>query len=64
MARCAFALLVDALRSSTRIPSALESRGLGTGERTQWRTAALTLADGALVVGVVLAVAAVLVLAG
>ena len=64
MARCAFALLVDAIRSSTRIAFALESRGLGTGERTQWRTAALTRADGALVVGVVLAVAAVLVLAG
>ena len=64
MARCAFALLVDAIRSSTRIAFALESRGLGTGERTQWRTAALTRADGALLVGVVLAVAAVLVLAG
>ncbi|MCT1909470.1 ATP-binding cassette domain-containing protein [Brachybacterium paraconglomeratum] len=64
MARCAFALLVDAIRSSTRIAFALESRGLGTGERTQWRTAALTRADGALVVGVVLAVAAVLALAG
>lgn len=64
MGRCAFALLVDAIRSSTRIAFALESRGLGTGERTQWRTAALTRADGALVVGVVLAVAAVLVLAG
>lgn len=64
MARCAFALLVDAIRSSTRIAFALESRGLGTGERTQWRTAALTRADGALVVGVVLAVGAVLVLAG
>ncbi|WP_341856194.1 CbiQ family ECF transporter T component [Brachybacterium sp. GPGPB12] len=64
MARCAFAPLVDAIRSSTRIAFALESRGLGTGERTQWRTAALTRADGALVVGVVLAVAAVLVLAG
>ena len=64
MARCAFALLVDAIRSSTRIAFALESRGLGTGERTQWRTAALTRTDGALVVGVVLAVAAVLVLAG
>lgn len=64
MARCAFALLVDAIRSSTRIAFALESRGLATGERTQWRTAALTRADGALVVGVVLAVGAVLVLAG
>ena len=64
MARCAFALLVDAIRSSTRIAFALESRGLGTGERTQWRTAALTRTDGALVVGVVLAVAAVLALAG
>ena len=64
MARCAFALLVDAIRSSTRIAFALESRGLCTGERTQWRTAALTRTDGALVVGVVLAVAAVLVLAG
>ena len=64
MARCAFALLVDAIRSSTRIAFALESRGLGTGERTQWRTAALTRADGALLVGVVLAVAAVLALAG
>ena len=64
MARCAFALLVDAIRSSTRIAFALESRGLGTGERTQWRTAALTRADGALVVGVVLPVAAVLALAG
>ena len=64
MARCAFALLVDAIRSSTRIAFALESRGLGTGERTQWRTAALTRADGALVVGVVLAVAAVLAIAG
>ena len=35
--------------------------GAGHGERTQWRTAALTRTDGALVVGVVLAVAAVLV---
>ena len=62
MARCAFALLVDAIRSSTRIAFALESRGLGTGQRTQWRTATLTRADAALVAGVVLAVAAVLVL--
>ena len=62
MLRCAFALLVDAIRSSARIAFALESRGLGAGERTQWRTAALTRADGALVLGVVLTVAAVLVL--
>jgi energy-coupling factor transport system ATP-binding protein len=60
--RCAFALLVDAIRSSSRIAFALESRGLGSAERTQWRTAPLTRADAALVVGVVLAVAAVLVL--
>ena len=64
MLRCAFALLVDAIRSSARIAFALESRGLGTAERTQWRTAPLTRADAGLVAAVVLAVTAVLLLSG
>ncbi|MGO1770630.1 MAG: energy-coupling factor transporter transmembrane component T family protein [Microbacterium sp.] len=35
--RSAFALLVDAVRSSERIALALETRGLGSGPRTIWR---------------------------
>lgn len=35
--RSAFALLVDAVRSSERIALALETRGLGLGPRTIWR---------------------------
>lgn len=35
--RSAFALLVDAVRSSERIALALETRGLGNGPRTIWR---------------------------
>lgn len=58
--RCAFALLVDAIRSAERIAFALESRGVGEGERTLWRPVPLGLADAGLVLGVALAVTAVL----
>jgi energy-coupling factor transport system ATP-binding protein len=64
MLTCAFALLVDAIRSSARIAFALEVRGLGTGERTRWRQAPLRRADGVLAAGVTAVVAAVLVLSG
>ena len=60
--RCAFALLVDAIRSADRIAFALEARGLGDGPRTLWRPVPLGGADAALVLGVAAAVAAVLIL--
>lgn len=60
--RCAFALLVDAIRSADRIAFALEARGLGDGPRTLWRPVPLGGADAALVLGVATAVAAVLIL--
>lgn len=60
--RCAFALLVDAVRSAERLAFALESRGLGDGPRTLWRPVPLTVADALLALGVALVVAAVLVL--
>lgn len=62
-ARSAFALLVVSIRAGERIALALESRGLGTGPRTTWRPVPLDRRDLLLVVGVVLAVALV-VLAG
>ncbi|WP_299298630.1 ATP-binding cassette domain-containing protein [uncultured Brachybacterium sp.] len=60
--RCAFSLLVDSVRSADRISFALESRGLGDGERTLWRPVRLTRADALLTLGVALVVAAVLML--
>ena len=53
-ARCAFALLVDAIRASERTALALESRGLGDGPRTIWRPAGIGRPDALL--GVALAV--------
>ena len=50
MLRCAFALLVDAIRSSARIAFALESRGLGTAEQ-QWHRAADPADPGSWCVG-------------
>ena len=60
--RCAFSLLVDAIRAAERIALALESRGVGDGPRTVWRPVSLTGADAVLVVGVVAVVTAVLIL--
>lgn len=60
--RCAFSLLVDTVRSADRISFALESRGLGEGERTLWRPVPLTRADALLALGVTLVVAALLML--
>ncbi|NMA78215.1 MAG: hypothetical protein GX960_13315, partial [Actinomycetales bacterium] len=61
LARCAFSLLVDALRSAERIALALELRGLGDGDRTFWKPSTLSRSDLLLVVGVGLVVALVLV---
>lgn len=61
LARCAFSLLVDALRSAERIALALELRGLGDGDRTFWKPSTLGRSDLLLVVGVGLVVALVLV---
>lgn len=58
---CAFALLVDAIRSAERLAFALESRGLGEGPRTIWRPVPCGRADLLLVVAVAIAVGAVLV---
>ncbi|HLQ81663.1 MAG TPA: ATP-binding cassette domain-containing protein [Brachybacterium sp.] len=60
--RCAFSLLVDAVRRADRVAFALESRGLGAGPRTLWRPVPLEAADALLALGVTIAVAAVLVL--
>src|SRR5699024_6012451 len=60
--RCAFSLLVDAVRRADRVAFALETRGLGAGPRTLWRPVPLEAADALLAPGVALAVAAVLVL--
>ena len=62
LVRCAFSLLVDALRSAERLALALELRGLGDDPRTVWKPAAVSRADLLLVVGVGLTVALVLVL--
>ena len=59
---CAFALLVDALRSAELLAFALEIRGLGDGPRTCWRPVALGRADAVLVAGVGAVVTAVLLL--
>jgi len=59
---CAFALLVDAIRSAERLAFALESRGLGEGPRTIWRPVPCGRADLLLVVVVATVVGAVLVL--
>ena len=59
---CAFALLVDALRSAELLAFALEIRGLGDGPRTCWRPVALGPADAALVLGIGAVVTAVLLL--
>ncbi|MGO1629977.1 MAG: energy-coupling factor transporter transmembrane component T family protein [Microbacteriaceae bacterium] len=58
--RSAFALLVDAIRSSERIALALESRGLGVGPRTVWRPVPIGWRDAVLAVAVMLAMTAVL----
>ncbi|ASK65132.1 energy-coupling factor ABC transporter ATP-binding protein [Brachybacterium avium] len=60
--RCAFGLLVDAVRSAERIAFALESRGLGEGERTLWRPVPLGRGDALLACGIAAVVIAVLVL--
>ncbi len=60
--RCAFAVLVDAVRSASHLAFALESRGLGEGERTVWRPVALGWGDAVLVISVVACVIAVLLL--
>ncbi|WP_241237201.1 ATP-binding cassette domain-containing protein [Brachybacterium saurashtrense] len=60
--RCAFALLVDAVRSAERIAFALESRGLGEGPRTVWRPVPLGAGDAVLAAGVVATVVLVLLL--
>lgn len=62
MVRCAFALLVDAIRSSERLAFALEVRGLGEPDRSIWRPAPVTWVDGALAGWVALAVVGVLLL--
>ncbi|HJG90797.1 MAG TPA: ATP-binding cassette domain-containing protein [Brachybacterium massiliense] len=59
--RCAFALLVDALRSAERLALALELRGLGDGPRTVWKPAALSSGDLLLTAGVAAATVLVLV---
>lgn len=59
---CAFALLVDALRSAELLAFALEIRGLGDGPRTCWRPVALGGVDAVLVLGVGAVVTAVLLL--
>ncbi|ATG51324.1 energy-coupling factor ABC transporter ATP-binding protein [Brachybacterium vulturis] len=60
--RCAFGLLVDAVRSAERIAFALESRGLGEGERTLWRPVPLGRGDALLAGGIAAVVIAVLLL--
>jgi len=60
--RCAFALLVDAVRSADRISFALESRGLGDGPRTLWRPVPLTRGDALLALGVAAVITLVLLL--
>lgn len=62
--RCAFSLLVDAVRTAERLALALEARGLGEGPRTVWRPVPLGRADVLLAVAVALAVASVLTLLG
>ena len=62
LVRCAFALLVDAVRSADRISLALESRGLGDGPRTLWRPVPLGVGDALLVLVVAAVVAGVLIL--
>src|SRR5699024_3341049 len=62
--RCAFSLLVDAVRRADRIAFALESRGLGERPRTLWRPVPLGAADALLALGVAVVVVAVLVLGG
>ena len=59
--RCAFALLVDALRSAERLALALELRGLGDSPRTVWKPAALSSGDLLLTAGVAAATVLVLV---
>ena len=59
---CAFALLVDAIRSAERLAFALESRGLGAGPRTIWRPVACGRADALLVAVVTMSVGTILLL--
>ncbi len=60
-ARSAFALLVVSIRAGERIALALESRGLGNGPRTTWQPVPLDRRDVVFVLGVVAAVAVVVV---
>lgn len=61
MLRCAFSLLVDAIRSAERIAFALESRGLTDGPRTVYRPVGLDRSDLLTVVVSAMTVTAVLV---
>ncbi|GAA1316750.1 ATP-binding cassette domain-containing protein [Brachybacterium tyrofermentans] len=62
LVRCAFSLLVDAIRSAERLAFALESRGLGEGPRTIWRPVPCDRADLLLAVAVATAIGTVVVL--
>lgn len=62
LSRAAFALMVSALRRGERVAIALESRGLGSAERTVWKPARLRRADLGFAATVVLALVAVLLL--
>lgn len=57
LGRASITLLVLALRRGERLALALESRGLGAGERTVWRPVAMTGGDAAFLAVVVLVVA-------
>ncbi|MQA79116.1 MAG: energy-coupling factor transporter transmembrane protein EcfT [Streptosporangiales bacterium] len=57
LARAAITLLVLALRRGERLAVALESRGLGAGERTVWRPVVVTGGDVVFLVAVALVVA-------
>ncbi len=59
-----FTLLVVSVRKGERMAQALESRGLGLEPRTTWRPVHVTRADWLMVVGVVAAVALVLLVSG
>ena len=61
MAGVVFTLLVVTVRKGERMAQALESRGLGLSPRTTWRPTPVRPADWALLAGVVVVLAAVLV---
>jgi energy-coupling factor transporter transmembrane protein EcfT len=62
LGRAAFALMVSALRRGERVAIALESRGLGSAERTVWKPARLRRADLGFAATVLLVLVGVLVL--